>query len=254
MSGPKWVLFGTTVLLLAGTSLAEAQTSCQYSPKPYPNGCSVPGAPDWMRNGLDKIFFGACYFHDNCWQECNGPNPPYNGVGHKLYCDAVFGTIMEGACAAYAAAIAFPLDDIPDAETFLRVCSIIAAGYVAAVNFPLAYDYYWDSQCCNGCNPDACANIGRSFPGTCGQGYGPSFCYLSNPGPVCGNGICEPGESCASCAECCSGGGGGGGGDDGGGGGGGGGCDPDGDGWVTPEECVYECGGEVDGDYCIIYV
>jgi hypothetical protein len=216
------------VAIAAGACLAlgppaEAQ-SCVAGPIPWPDGCSVPYSPEWVRRGLDKIFLGACINHDYCYATCNGPTPPYLGLSWKAGCDAQLGVDMATACAVEAAVIAFPLDDIPDAETFLEVCGGVAATFTASVAL-FGSGAFWSDQCCLGCSPDGCANSGQFLPATCGTGYGNGFCYVNPP----------PG----------GGGGGGGGGDDG---------DCSDGSLVTVEECEDECGGtaDLDAGECLI--
>src|ERR1700681_546533 len=148
---------------------ASAQGICIPGPIPWPDGCSVPYTPEWVRRGLDHIFLGACINHDYCYATCNGPNPPYLGQGWKLGCDLQLGLDMEAACLLESELIVFPLDDLNDAESFLRVCSGIAASFTGAVAAFGSSAFYSD-QCCLGCNPDGCAISGWYLPYTCGTG------------------------------------------------------------------------------------
>lgn len=156
------------VCLLPPVQLAEAQ---------IPNGCGTPQIPGWLANGLDTIFVGACDRHDLCWGQCNGPNPPYLGIGHKLSCDAQFLAEMEAVCLAVSAALAFPVGEADDAGEFLEICTEVAATFYGIVSINVFS--YWNSQCENGCNPTACMNAGRSLPSECGNGR----CYTNSPPP-----------------------------------------------------------------------
>jgi hypothetical protein len=133
--------------------------------------------PGWLANGLDTIFVGACDRHDLCWGQCNGPNPPYLGIGHKLSCDAQFLAEMEAVCLAVSAVLTYPVGEADNADEFLDICTDVAASFYAivSVNVPS----YWNSQCTNGCNPDACTIRGLSLPAACGNGQ----CYTNPPPP-----------------------------------------------------------------------
>ena len=180
----------------------------------WPDGCSIPYSPEWVQRGYDAIFLGACTFHDRCWAACNGPNPPYHGLRWKEGCDAMFWTYMTTACEIAQSRY---LDD-----DFWDFCKAEATAFVTAVNTPPAFDNYWRSQCMRGCNPDACWEAGMQLPWTCGNGNGVGACYVPGGGTGGGGGSTGGGSR----------------------------CDPDLDGWVTQEECVFECGGWSDGEYC----
>lgn len=105
--------------MLAGPGEAEAQTCAGITEPPWPNGCSI-GAPLLVQNGLDLAFLGACNDHDQCWAQCNGPNPPYLGLGHKLQCDLTFLAHMEAACVFWSGLLAYPASGWVDADDFLR--------------------------------------------------------------------------------------------------------------------------------------
>ncbi len=62
------------------------------------------------------------------------------------------------------------------------------------------------SQCTTGCGNGVC-DPGESCDGTGGTIACPSDCPSQAPGPICGNGVCEPGEDCTagSCPSDCNG-------------------------------------------------
>lgn len=156
------------LFLLPMAQVAEAQ---------IPNGCGTPDVPGWLANGLDTIFVGACDRHDLCWGQCNGPDPPFLGLGHKLSCDAQFLAEMEAVCLAVSATLAYPVGEADNADEFLEICTEVAATFYAIVSANVPG--YWTSQCKNGCNPDACATVGLSLPTACGAG----LCYTDPPPP-----------------------------------------------------------------------
>lgn len=156
-----FVVVLTAVFCILGSGLALAQSSGSL----WPDGCSIPGGPQWMKSGVDMIFLGACTRHDYCYGECNPQGGPYFGYGHKEGCDATLAVELDTACSVEAAALTFPLDDIPDANTFLKICAGLAATFVAAVNTPPAFSYFSSDQCFYGCNADFCGGQPNlSFP------------------------------------------------------------------------------------------
>jgi hypothetical protein len=103
-----------------------------------------------------------------------------------------------------------------------------------------------------------CTDCGCAWPGFSCTGnscscvsvvYGECGSKIDNCGSWQNWGSCPSGLSCVN-NLCQPGGGDGGGG--GGGGGGSGGCDEDGDGFVTPQECVGACGGSLEGGNCVL--
>lgn len=166
---------------LAGPGDAEAQTCAALTQPPWPNGCSVPGLPLFAANGLNLIFLGACNQHDQCWATCNGPNPPYNGLGHKAQCDLAFLAQMEAACVIWSGLLAYPGSGWASAGDFLDDCTQVAATFSLAVNTPPGFNIYWRSQCCRGCNPTGCSTAvpPLPMPFLCGNGQ----CYGSFPIP-----------------------------------------------------------------------
>lgn len=152
--------------LLAAPAIAQSP--------PHPNGCSIAGGVQWIQQGLDRLFLGACNRHDQCWAQCNSPDPPYLGLAHKLQCDATFFVEMEAACVAIAATLSFPLDDIDNAEDFLEVCATATAAFSAAVASPLTIPLFNTSQCIRGCNTGIC---GFTPLPPCGV----TRCYVDTP-------------------------------------------------------------------------
>lgn len=183
----KYIRMTTLVLLLA---LACTLSTAPVAEAQIPNGCGTPQVPGWLANGLDTIFVGACDRHDICWGQCNGADPPYLGVEHKLTCDLQFLAEMEAVCLAVSAFLTFPVGEADSASEFLDICTDVAASFygIVSVNFPS----YWSSQCTNGCNPEACMILGRALPSGCGNGQ----CYSNPPPPP------PPSCECFSDSDC----------------------------------------------------
>lgn len=175
--------FAALAMLAVVCSLSTAQVSEAQVPQ-IPNGCG-PDVPGWVDNGVDKIFLNACSRHDLCWGQCNGPNPPYLGLSHKVNCDLQFLAEMEAACLAWSAVLTYPVGEADDAGEFLEICTEVAATFYAIVATPLTNGFFWRSQCRNGCNRDACTLTGITFPSTCGDGPWGAItrCYVDPPPP-----------------------------------------------------------------------
>lgn len=231
--------FALVLSMACGTGLllespARGQ-GCSPDPFPWPDGCSVPYTPEWVRRGLDRIFLGACIDHDLCYGACNGPNPPYLDDYWKAACDATLGLEMDAACRAESTQIVYPLDDLQDAESFLKVCRAVAGTFVAAIVVAGEGAFQCD-QCNYGCNPNSCANRGLGLPALCGNG----LCYINPPGGGIfgGNPGSDPGSDPVDDPT-----------------------DPSGPpnicdegNLVTVDECVDDCGGVVDegNGLCVI--
>ena len=214
------IFCGLALLALIGVSPAASQCVIPNTAIPWPDGCSVPGAPSMVKIGLNYIFLDACNNHDRCYGECNLEFGPYHGLLHKVSCDTALGAEMTAACFFWAGQIAFPAGDFQTADDFLKVCTPFAGVFVAAVSTPPGIDAYTSDQCFRGCNEDACNAKGCPFvnpqnflnvPPSCGLGFGPGFCYLDlsqpicNPPPTCSGGLerfgCYPDLVSCTC-EC----------------------------------------------------
>src|SRR5258708_23711120 len=116
---PGVVLLAVAFLTVLGAAPAASQVdicALPNPPIPWPDGCSVPGAPGLVQLGLNGIFLDACNNHDRCYAACNPEFGPYFGEGHKLACDATLGSEMGEACAFWAGQFAFPIAGFQTAQ------------------------------------------------------------------------------------------------------------------------------------------
>lgn len=152
-------------------------------PPPASASCTL-GLPTDIENALDSLLLGACNRHDACWQTRNPCGGPYLGAGWKANCDLAFFGDLLGVCAAATAILAFPNPSFANAADFLSDCEAGAAAAYAGVS--AAFPAWYNTQCTNGCNLDACGAIpGVSLPpGCCAncQCFSDSMCgFLPEP-------------------------------------------------------------------------
>ena len=169
-------------LTIGAPAPAEAQTCFSFSP-PYPNGCSVPIPVEFVQNGLNYLFLGACNRHDLCYATRNPSSGPCLGFGTKAFCDLEFLGRLEAACGFWAGLLIYPTSGWDDAEDFFGDCSVVAGTFYGAVA-AFGSGAFVTRQCCEGCNRDLCTGgflpIGCPLPG-CNAPIPPP---PPNPGPI----------------------------------------------------------------------
>lgn len=129
-----------------------------------PNGCTL-GLPDAVQGALDSLLLGACDRHDACWQTQNPCGGPYLGTSWKANCDLEFLADLTAVCAAATTIISFPNPDFSSAAEFLEDCEAGAAAAYAGVS--AAFPFWYNTQCQEGCNLNACQTIGLPLPLDC---------------------------------------------------------------------------------------
>lgn len=146
-----------------------------YDPNAWRDGCSIPLVGDVpllsvaLRRGLDWFLFLACDRHDLCFAKCNHPDGPYLGLPHKAQCNLDFLIEWEAACVIWAPIMEelYP----GSLEEFLAACG--AAGAATYAGEVILDGPFLRQQCQQGCNPDACRDLGQALPATCGGGPRP---------------------------------------------------------------------------------
>jgi hypothetical protein len=150
-------------VLLAGLLLFTILPTSSDAQGPGVIGCSiVPGSWGIVQQGLDKLFFGACAIHDNCYRTCNPIGGPYVGLGYKASCDTVFGLNLAFACQTWASILSFPNIEWVNRDAFLDECLDYAAyGYAAVLS--VGTYFFVEGQCNNYCNQWACGFFGMTY-------------------------------------------------------------------------------------------
>lgn len=129
-----------------------------------PDGCTL-WLPDRIQDALDSLLLGACDRHDACWQTRNPCGGPYLGTSWKASCDLQFLADLTGVCATATTILSFPNLDYSSEVEFLEDCEAGAAAAYAAVS--ACFPCWFETQCRNGCNQDACDAVNLSLPSSC---------------------------------------------------------------------------------------
>lgn len=127
-------------------------------------GCTL-GLPSSIENAIDSLLLGACDRHDACWRTRNPCGGPYLGLGWKASCDLDFLADLSAVCVAATTIFSFPNPDYSSVEDFLEACEAGAAAAYAGVS--AAVPIWYSTQCSNGCNLQACQNLGLPLPPYC---------------------------------------------------------------------------------------
>lgn len=151
----------STVLIIIGLVTTLAFT-CPMPAKGQ--GCTL-GLPSTIENAIDNLLLDACDRHDDCWRTRNPCGGPYLGLGWKANCDLEFLADLSAVCAAATTILSFPNPDFSSAEDLLKDCEAGAAAAYAGVS--AAVPVWYSTQCSNGCNLQACQNLGLPLPPYC---------------------------------------------------------------------------------------
>jgi len=148
---------------LAGLILLTALPTPSPAVGPGIIGCSiVPESWGAVQQGLDKLFFGACAIHDQCYRTCNPRGGPYVGYGYKAFCDTTFYANLGFVCNTWASVLSFPNLEWVNRDDFLDEC-LDYATYGYALVLSAGTYFFLEGQCNGYCNQWACGQLGLQY-------------------------------------------------------------------------------------------